>query len=331
MIVKYYDLKKNLNKQINFYLLYGNNRGLINETIKLTLKPNFPKNVNNYEENEILSNTEVVVESILNKSFFENDKLIIIERASDKILKIVENLLEKKIDDLKVIITAGVLEKKSKLRNFFEKDKNTVIVPFYEDNHQSLLNITQNFFKEKKISISQQNINLIIERSKNDRINLKNEMEKISNFMINKKNIDTDQILKLTNLAENYNVAELVDNCLLKNRKKTTTILNENYSAPEENIFILKTFLYKLKRLKKLQLSLKERENIDLVLAAFKPPIFWKEKDIVKGQLKIWPLEQIQKLISEIHRLEFLAKKNPQISNHIISNFVLEKIKSSNN
>ncbi len=324
MIVKYFELKKKLNKHVNFYLLYGNNKGLIDETISLTLKPIFPKNVINYEENEILNKSETFYDSILNKSFFDNEKLIIIDRASDKILKIIEDLIEKKIDDLKIILTAGILEKKSKLRNFFEKANNTIIVPFYEDNSQSLLIIAKKFFKEKNINISQQNINLIIERSKGDRMYLRNEMEKISNFLIGKKTIDTNQILKLTNLAENYNVSELVDSCLAKNMKKTTSILNENYSASEESIIILKTFLYKLKRLKKLQINLKTKKNIDLVLTTFKPPIFWKEKDVVKNQLKVRSLEQIQKLISNVNNLELLAKKNPNVSSHMINNFILE-------
>ncbi len=328
MIIKYFELKKKLNKHVNYYLLYGNNKGLINETIRLTLKPIFPKNVINYEENEVLNGSETFYDTILNRSFFDNEKLIIIDRATDKILKIVENIIEKKIDDLKIIITAGILEKKSKLRNFFEKRDDTIVVPYYEDNHQTLMIIAQNFFKEKKINISQQDMNLIIERSKGDRMYLKNEMEKISNFVIDKKKIDTDQILKLTNLAENYNVSELVDNCLAKNKKKTITILNENYSASEENILVLKTFLYKLKRLKKLQLNLKTKKNLDLVLTTFKPPIFWKEKDIVKNQLKVRSLEQIQNLISSVNNLELLAKKNPHISNHIINNFILE---NSNN
>ena len=331
MIIKYYELKKNLNKKIKFYLLYGNNRGLINEAIENVFKPNFSKNVINYDENEILNNDQIFYETVKNKSFFENDKLIIINRASDKILKIIENIIDDNIDDLTIILTSGILEKKSKIRSFFEKKKNIVIVPFYEDNHQTMLTLAQNYFRNKNINISQQNINLIIERSKGDRINLKNELEKIDSFILDKKKIETDQILKLTNLAENYNIAELVDNCLARNEKKTLTILNENYNSSEENILIIKTFLYKLKRLKKLQINLRTVKNIETVLASFKPSIFWKEKDTIKNHLKIWSLEQIQNLIIYVNDLEILIKKNPQISNHIINDFILEKVQNANN
>ena len=153
MIIKNFDLKNNLKKNINFYLLYGPNNGLIEDTINQVLKPNFSKNIYNYDENEILLNVDNFNETILNKSFFDNDKLIIISRATDKILKIIEEILEKKIDDLKVIIKANILEKKSKLRNFFEKNTNTIIVPSYEDNSQTLIYLAQNFFKNKKIKI----------------------------------------------------------------------------------------------------------------------------------------------------------------------------------
>ena len=225
MIVKHYNLKNNLKKNINFFLLYGSNNGLIDETIEKIFKPIFSKNIYRHDEEEILDDVGSFKERILNKSFFDNDKLVIINRASDKILRVIEEIIEKKTEDIKIIIKSGVLEKKSKLRGFFEKNNNTIIVPFYEDNYQSLMMIAQNFFKEAKIKVSTQNINYIIERSKGNRINLKNELDKIHSFSLKKQSIDLIEILKLTNLAENYNIADLIDQCLIKNKKK-----NSNYA-----------------------------------------------------------------------------------------------------
>ena len=298
--------------------------------IESVLKPSFSKNIYIYDENEVINNTEVFSEEILNKSFFDNDKLVIINRASDKIFKIIEEIINKQIEDLRFILKAGVLEKKSKIRNLFEKNNSAIIVPFYEDNNQTLLMIAQNFFRERKINISSQNINLIVERSKGDRINLKNEMEKIYNYSLSKKNINTEEILKLTNLAENYDISELIDQCLAKNKKKTLKILNENNSYPEDSILILKTFLYKLKRLKNLKLEIEIKRNVDEVLSNHRPLIFWKEKDIIKKHLNLWNLEQIQNLIVEVNDLEMLIKKNSQISSFLTNNFILEKITAAN-
>ena len=308
MIIKSFDLKKNLKKNINFYLLYGPNSGLIEDTINQVLKPNFSKNVYNYDESEILTNIDNFNETVLNKSFFDNDKLIIINRETDKILNIVEEILEKKIDDLKIIIKANILEKKSKLRNFFEKNTNTIIVPNYEDNSQTLLYLAQNFFKNKQIKISPQNTNFIIERSKGNRTNLKNELEKIASYSEKKLSINLDEILKITNSDNNYNASELTDNCLALNKKKTLMILNENNPSLEDNIIILKTFLYKLKRLKKLKVELNSKKDLDYVLSSYKPPIFWKDKNLIKHQLQIWSLEQIKSLIRNIRK--FTHDKN---------------------
>ena len=326
MIVKSLDLKKNIKGNKNF-LLYGVNSGLINQTIDNTLKPNFSKNVYNYDEQEILSNSDQFKEEIFNKSFFEEDKLIIINRASDKILNIIEEIVDKEVEDLKIIIKSGVLEKKSKLRIFFEKNENVIIVPFYEDNSQTLLYLAQNFFREKKIKISSQNINYIVERTKGNRISLKNELEKISNYCQNTNLIELNDIIKLTNLAEDYNASELTDVCLAQNKKKTLNILNENNPSSEDNIIILKTFLYKLKRLKKLKIGLKDKNNLDSVISSFKPPIFWKDKEIVKQQLKFLTLSQIKLLIIEVNNLELLIKKNSKISNQIVNNFILDRLK----
>ena len=331
MIIKYFDLKKNLKENINFYLLYGLNIGLIEETINGSLKPIFSKNILNYEENEILANVDEFEQNIFNKSFFENDKLIIINRASDKILGIIEDIIDKDVTETVIILKSSNLEKKSKLRNFFEKNKKTIISPFYEDNYQSLMTIAQNFFREKKIKISPQNINLIVERSKGNRISLKNELEKIENFTLKKLSIELKDILKLTNLSENYNYSELADHCLAKNKKKTLNILNENNPSIEDNILILKTFLYKLKRLKKLKKDMEIQKDMETAISLFKPPIFWKDKDLIKQQLKVWSLPQLKVLIKNISGLELLIKKNSKISNEIISNFVLERLEIPNN
>ena len=160
---------------------------------------------------------------------------------------------------------------------------------------------------------------------------MKNELEKIQNLARDKKIITNEEVLKITNLAENYNASELVDQCLAKNEKKTLNILNENNITTDENILIIKTFLFKLKRLKKLKIQLEEKNNIDLVLSSYKPPIFWKEKDLIKRQLSLWHLEKINRLINKINNLELTIKKNAQISNLLTYNFILESLNSPNN
>ena len=324
MILKVFELKK---EKINgnFFLLYGNNRGLIEEIIHNELKPLLPKKILSYEENEILKNKESFKEEILNRSFFENEKLIIISRGSDKIYNIIEEIIEKKIKEISIIIKCNVLDKKSKLRNYFEKNKNATCIPVYEDNFQSLSQIAQKFFKEKNISISQENVNLLIGRSRGDRLNLNNELKKIEIFSVNKKNINSEQILSLTNLAENYNVSELVDSSLSKNKKKIITILNENHFSQTDAILILRVLLSKLKRLLKIQIQAKNNQNIDYILQSFKPPIFWKEKDTIKQQVRALSYEQIQNLIKRTNDIEFQIKKTPSISINIITDFMLEQ------
>ena len=331
MIIKNFNLKKSLDKKINFYLLYGQNTGLIENTINNILKPSFSKNIFYYDELEVLSNIDVFKEKIYNESFFENDKLIIISRGSDKLLGLIQELTDKKTDDLKIIIKSQVLEKKSKLRNFFEKSKETIIVPFYEDDHQTLMIIAQKFFRQNKIRITPENINLLVKKAMGNRINLENELEKIANYSREKLVIGSEEILKLTNLAENYNFSELADCCLAKNKRRTINILNENNTSSDDNILILKTFLYKLKRLKKLKKELEIKKNPDIVISSFKPPIFWKDKDVVKEQLRVWSLRQIQSLIKNVIHLELLVKKNSQISSHLVNDFILEKLVQSNN
>ncbi len=326
---KFYELAKFKNK-INYYLFYGENEGQKFDTIKNNFNNFTKENTYKYSEKDILADTKIFLESLYSKSFFEKEKLIIISDVTDKILNLIQENLETKIEDVIIILLAKKLDKKSKIRNFFEKEKNLVVVPFYEDTPQTLISIAKKILNENRINLSQEHLNIIIERSMGDRINLKNELIKIINFSEGKRKIELSDILKLTNLSENYSASELVDNCLCKNRKKTLNILNENIPSSEDNILILRTFLNKLKRLRKLRLNLKQDSNIDQIINSFKPPIFWKDKNIIKQQIKIWELNDIESFIEDLNNTESLIKKNPQISNQIINNMILDKFKETN-
>jgi DNA polymerase-3 subunit delta len=332
MLIKLHELKNFIKKnKIDYYLFYGPNSGLIEETISILFKPSYVNNIFLYEEDELLKNQDFFKNNVFNKSFFDDSKLIIVNRATDKIFEIIKNIIEKEPPDIKILVKSSNLDKKSKIRNFFEKIKNAVITPFYEDNHQTLSLLVQKKFREKKINISNEIINLIIERSKGNRINLTNELEKILSYSKKNNKIVLEDVLKITNLVENYEISELVDQNLSKNKKKTINILNENNLNTEENILVLRTFLNKLKRLKKLKINLEKNKNIELVLSSFRPPIFWKDKEIVKQQLNILSLDEIKYLVRKVNNLELKIKKNNQISDRILNNFILENLVSTNN
>ncbi len=330
MIIKSYEINKIINSKKNIYLFYGENEGYKNEIIKNFFEINFLKKIYRYDEKEILENKENFYNSILTKSFFENEKLIIISRATDKIKDIVEEIIEKKVTDITIVLNANLLEKKSKLRNFFEKNKDVVCTPFYSDNSQTLTVIANQFFRKGKISISQETINLLVERCRGDRQNLYNEFNKIESYIKNKKNINIYEVLKLTNLAENYNVSELADSCLAKNSKKTINILNENNYSVEDCILIVKTILIKSKRLLNIIKEMKNNKNTDDIISSYKPIIFWKDKEIIKQQAKNWSLKGLKNLIYSINDIELLIKKNSNNSINILSDFIINQSKTNN-
>ena len=325
MIIKSFELNKINVKSSNFYLFYGENEGYKNETIEKIFNINISKNIYRYEEKEILDNFESFFESIQSKSFFEKEKLILISRVTDKIKNIIEEIIEKNIEDIKIVLNSGILEKKSKLRSLFEKNKNTICVPFYADSNQTLSKIINNFFREKKIIVSQEKINLLIDRCRGNRQNLRNELDKIDSFVKNKKNINIDQIMKLTNLAENYNVSELIDSYLAANFKKTINILNENNFSIEDCMLITRTLLAKSKRLYKLLVEINNNKSIEEAISSFKPPIFWKDKETVKQQIKNWSLNRAENLIYKTNELELLIKKNSNNSINILSDFIINQ------
>ena len=321
MIIKSFEVKKINKDKSNIILVYGENEGLKNN-----ISENLIKNKSNlfkYEEKEILDNNNEFIDSIYSKSLFEDSKSIIVKRATDKILKTVKEILEKKIEDINLIINSNNLEKRSKLRSFFEKDKSLICIPVYADNLQTMTKLAYDFFKSKNISISQSNINLIVTKSNGDREILFNELNKIEYYCINGKKINDETIQKLINLSQDYSISELVDNCLAKNKKKIINIFNENTFNDSDCIIIIRTLLSRSKRLLTLAQEYKNNKNIDLTIASAKPPIFWKDKEITKQQLSGWKLENIQKLIYKITEIELLIKKNLNNSLNITTDFMI--------
>ena len=329
MILKSFEIAKvnlDLHKII---LLYGKNGGYKKQIINKLTKG--IKDINIYEEKEIIDIQGSFIEKISTKSLFEEKKIIIIKRVSDKILKIIEEIYLKNFDDI-IIVESGNLEKKSKLRSFFEREKNLVCIPFYPDDNQTLLKLASTFFKEKKISTSQSNINQIILKCYGDRENLFSELKKIEHFVSNGKILTSENISKLTNLSENFSISELIDNCLAKNQKKIIYILNENNYTNEDSIVISRTFLNKSKKILKLSEEFQKNNNIELTLSSARPPIFWKDKEIVKQQIYKWKPQNLKKLVYELSQVELIIKKNLNNSIRIITDFILKQstLKSNN-
>ena len=329
MIIKSYEINKINIKKTPYILLYGKNERLKKETTDNLLKAK--NNILNYEEKEILDNSSLFLENILSKSLFETEKIIIIKRSTDKIFKIINEILDKKLDDLIFIFNADSLEKKSKLRSFFEKDKKCICVPFYPDNEQTLSRMALNFIKQKSISLSQSNLNLIVNRCNGDRETLLNELNKIEFLNKSRKKITLEDIEKLTNLVENHSISDLVDNCLAKNTNKILRILNENNFNTEDSIIILRTFLNKSKKILLLSNEFKKNKDIDLTILNARPPIFWKDKEITKKQILLWSPDKIKEVIYKINEIELIIKKNLNNSINVITDFILEQSKKVTN
>jgi len=329
MILKSFEIKKIDQNINNLILFYGKNEGLKNESLDILFQDK--NNISNYDEKEILDNENNFIENILSKSLFEQQKFIIVKRATDKIFKIIEILNSKNLEDVTIVLNSDNLEKRSKLRSFFEKDKKLICIPFYPDNDQTLSKLAYNFLRDKKISISSSNINLIISKCNGDRETLINELRKIEYFSKNGKKINSESISKLINLNENHSISELIDNCLAKNKKKIISILNENNFSNDDCIMITRSFIIKAKKLLTLSTFFESNKNIDLTISSAKPPIFWKEKEITKQQIYKWKPQNIKKLIYELSETELQIKKNINNSINLITDFILSQSSSEAN
>ncbi len=330
MIIKSFELNKlNINKN-NIILFYGQNQGAKEEEIDKIIFSN--KIVaNKYDEKQILENIDHIHNEFFSQSLFEEKKIIIINRVTDKLFNLIESIENKSLSNITLILNSDNLDKKSKIRNLFEKSKRFICAAFYPDNHDILSKIAINFLKKDNISFSQEKINLIVNRCNGDRGILKNELDKIKFFVKGGKKLTTENLIKLTNLIENFSISELIDNCLAKNKLKTIAILNENNYSSEDCIIILRTFLNKLKRLQRLSIDYAENKDLNKTISNARPPIFWKDKEIVKKQLGNWRVNEIKKLIFDLNIVELQVKKKTMDPVNMVSNYILDRFKEKTN
>ena len=327
MIIKSYEIEKNPTSYLkyNFFLLYGENYGLIKDIrtkVKFSLnKLDADLEILSLYENEIKENEENFYNSVYSGSLFGNRKLINVHNVTDKIIKQIEDILDKYPNNVFIIFSASTLEKKSKLRNFFETNKKTLCIPCYPDTEKNIEIIAINELKKNNIILSKECINLLVEKSNNDRNNLINEIEKIKSFALNKKNLEIDEIRSIINFSGEYQSDSFVNECLCGNILQYKKILSELYSNVVNHIFLLKILANKTQRLLKMKEMEDDYSNLESLLSSSKPPIFWKEKPMVKKQLTIWSLNALKSTIREINEIELLCKKNPQISKIIFLNF----------
>ena len=324
MIIKNFQFNINteITKKHKALLLYGANEGVKKEFIEKIKQENKKAEIYTYFEEEIIKNNHLFYENIFNNSLFEENKIVFLHEATDKILNIVDECLNKLDQHVKLYIISNNLDKKSKLRKLFEDSKNVGIIPLYEDDERTLLNYIKKELNEFK-GLTNEICYLIISNSKLDRRLVQNEITKIKTFF-NDKIIKKESLQNLLNLKKESDFDEIRDSAITGEKVKLNKLLSSNDLNKEDLFFYLNSLIFKFKKIKDL-LSNREK-NVESIIDNSKPPIFWKEKPILKKQLYIWSKKNIDKIINDLNQTEILAKKNSQIESSIIFNNLLVNI-----
>lgn len=313
MILKSYLVEENLQIiQNNMALFYGENKGQIYEIKKQITNINKPNKILKYNQDEILDNQDNFYNEIKNVSLFDNKKIFFIDNVSDKILNIVENILPG-IDNNLIYLFSNLLEKKSKLRIFFEKEKKVDVIPCYQDNEITVKKIITTSLKNYK-GLTNSMVNLIIENSNNDRAKIYNELDKIKSYF-NNLPINYINLEKLLNVNENDDFNKIKDSAILGNKQKTAKLLSNTILEVEKTIFYLSSINQRLLKLREVTDT---KDNIEKALSQLRPPIFWKDKPTFVAQAKLWDLQKLEKALIKTFESEVKIKSNSSIEKKVI-------------
>ena len=313
MIYKSYLIEKNINIDKKLFLFFGENLGLINDFKKKIKYQNKESEIINFIQDELIIDTNKLFNEIANISLFEKEKIIFIEQVNDKVFEVIEEIVPR-IENQKIYLFSNVLEKKSKIRNFFEKSNLCAAVACYQDNEITLKKIITEKLKGYE-GLTTQNINLILSNVSLDRIKLNNELEKVATFFEDKI-INYEKLQILLNISTNEDFNLLRDQALLGNKVKTNKLLGDTTIENDKIVFYLNIINQRLRRLS--EVNAKKALDIENSINELKPPIFWKDKPNFILQAKKWSLSKIRKVQEKTFNLEVMIKANSLINKEFL-------------
>ena len=324
MIFKSYILEQNIQSANNhkIFLFYGENQGLKKEFKEKLRTQNKNQEILNLFQDEIVKNKNVLINEVSNKSLFNEKKIIFINQVNDKILDILDETI-KIIQDERIFLFSEILDKKSKLRSYFEKSKSCGITACYQDNEITIRKIIM-----KKLNgyqgLTAQVTNLIIQNTGLDRNKVNNEIDKIISCFKDKK-IDLEKIDLLLNIRTNDDFNLLKDEALNGNKINTNKLLADTVFEIENNIYYLNSINQRINRLSEIENMKQENSNIESLISDLKPPIFWKDKPMLIEQSRKWNKKKIQEALKKTYNAEIEIKSNSSIRKDLlIKNLIIE-------
>ena len=314
MIYKSYLIEKNINSiKENVILFYGENYGIKKDFREKIRKTNKDSEFLLFDQKNILENSSILYNELYNTSLFEKNKVLFLENVNDRILDVIQDV-HLNLDNQKIYLFSDILEKKSKLRNFFEKSDKCAVIPCYIDNEVTIKNLILEKLKGYD-GLTAYNLNLILNHVSLDRIKLNNEIEKIIAYFIDKK-LKTRElsILLDVNLIDDFNF--LKDEALSGNKEKTNDLLSDTVLEDEKAVYYLTLINQRLNKLYQIKKS--KDLNLETAINKLKPPIFWKDKPRLMIQAKKWDEKRLKRVLEKTYNIEKMIKTNSFLNKQII-------------
>jgi DNA polymerase-3 subunit delta len=324
MIVKSFNLNFQELLKKKFTLLYGENISLISEIEnKITTEAKATKNltIKKYQEEYLLQNKDIFDQLINAESLFGDQEMVVISKSTDKIIEIYDEK-NAQDNDKRIIFLSGPLTKKSKLRNLAEASTIFTCIACYNDTSEQLQSILFQKLKDNKISVSREFINSIFEINSLNRQDINDAVSKIQ-LIQNTSKITEDNLKNIFHSSENSNNFEIINFCLLGDKKNINKVLSNIYAQGINFNEILAALKYKVKKLIDILESDIANKDPNQLVESFKPPIFWKEKSMVKEQLRRWDKSELKQLMEIVYDIEVECKKNYDVSNIILQQFIV--------
>ena len=329
MIIKDFQIEKIVNENKGFLpiLIYGPNEGLIRDHIG-KIKSDYLSDID-FEEVSITGksldlNPDTLATSANSISMFNSYKLIILESLKDKNMSELESVIGSAPTQTMLIVKADNLKKTSKLRKLFESNAQCYALACYEDDAKSMMRLIDNFMKENNISVDRDIKNYLMQTLSTDRMISFNELQKISLFYANDDTTpNLEEIKNLLNDASSNNLQKMNESVMYGNTVKSSNILDKLLSEGSNPISILRSLINYLKRVQKVKVEMKKGSNFDNAIKFLRPPLFWKDKDNFQQHCVRWPLNKIERNLSQLLDTEIDCKTNSKLSSILCERSIL--------
>ena len=322
------NLSKAFPADLHGILVYGPDAGHVDEVSRKIGKSHVEDLRDPFQVEEIGFNLAkedpaLLSDAIMSLSMTGGNRLVIVRECTDALASTLEEIGRFELTEAKLLILAGSLSPRSKLRKVFEESKRLGALPCYTDQEGDLKSLIQATMDDAGISIKPDAMDYLISHLGSDRLTTRAELDKLILYAGADDKLDLQSVVELVGDGGPMVLDAIAWGVADANIETLLLALNRYDSTSQNPISCLRTTISHFQKLRTARTLLDQGYSPKDAAASLRPPIFWNKVPQFQKQLTQWSIQQINGALNRLSEAEALCKTTGYPSMTIASQILL--------